>query len=165
VPNSELVTGQVTNWTYGDQLRRIQLPVGVNYGADPKKVIALLQDVAHKHPRVLDDPPARALFMSYGDSSINFELRAWTDEYLHWQDVRSDLAIAAYDAVSEAGMSFPFPQREIHLVHQAFAPSAEPESEQTSSVARNGSIAPQTTDDQSSGKSAEKSGDKADADL
>lgn len=116
VPNSQLVTDKVTNWTLGDRLRRIQLPVGVNYGADPDEVIKLLRDVARNHPKVLAYPPARALFMSYGDSSINFELRAWTDEFLDWRYVRSDLAVAVYNAIEEAGMSFPFPQRDVHLL-------------------------------------------------
>lgn len=116
VPNSQLVTDKVTNWTLGDHFRRIELPVGVNYDADPKDIIILLQNVARNHPKVLAYPPARALFMSYGDSSVNFELRAWTDEYLNWRYVRSDLAVAVYGAVKEAGMSFPFPQRDVHLV-------------------------------------------------
>jgi len=116
VPNAQLVTEKVTNWTLGDKLRRIQLPVGVNYGASPERVIKLLEAVARTTPRLLQDPPPRALFMSYGDSSINFELRAWTDEYLNWRRVRSDLAVAVYDAVIKAGISFPFPQREVRLL-------------------------------------------------
>ena len=74
VPNSQLVSEQVTNWTLSDQLRRIDLPVGVNYGAEPKKVIELMEAVAAAHPQVLKQPAPRALFVGYGDSSINFEL-------------------------------------------------------------------------------------------
>ena len=59
VPNSHLVTEQVTNWTLTDQLRRIDLPVGVNYGAVPQHVIALLETVARAHPQVLPEPPPR----------------------------------------------------------------------------------------------------------
>ena len=54
--------------------------------------------------------------MGYGDSSINFELRAWTDQFRNWRKVRSDLASAVYDAVRAAGMSFPFPQREVRVL-------------------------------------------------
>jgi small-conductance mechanosensitive channel len=57
--------------------------------------------------------------MSYGDSSINFELRAWTNEHIDWRQVRSDLAVAVYEAIKEAGMSFPFPQREVRVVHDS----------------------------------------------
>jgi len=115
VPNAQLITEQVTNWTLSDQLRRVDLPVGVNYGAVAKKVIELLEGVARAHPKVLQDPAPRCLFMSYGDSSINFELRAWT-EYSNSQQVHSDLTVAIYDAVYAAGMSFPFAQREVRLL-------------------------------------------------
>ena len=117
VPNAQLVTENVTNWTLSDKLRRIELPVGVNYGASPKKLIEVLEAVARATPRVLPNPPPRAIFMGYGDSSINFELRAWTDESINWRQVRSDLAVTVYDAVIEAGMTFPFPQREVRLLH------------------------------------------------
>jgi small-conductance mechanosensitive channel len=115
VPNAQLITEQVTNWTLSDQLRRLDLPVGVNYGAEPKKVIELLETVAREHPKVMREPAPRALFMSYGDSSINFELRAWTEQANAVQ-VHSDLTAAVYDAVYAAGISFPFPQRDVHLI-------------------------------------------------
>jgi small-conductance mechanosensitive channel len=116
IPNSQLVTDKVTNWTLSNRLRRVDLPVGVNYGADPEKVIEILEQTARAHPDVLTDPAPRALFISYGDSSINFELRAWPKRFNQWAQVRSDLATAVYRAVSAAGMSFPFPQREIRVL-------------------------------------------------
>jgi small-conductance mechanosensitive channel len=116
VPNSQLVTDRVTNWTLSDRLRRVDLPVGVNYGAEPKKVIELLEQTARAHPDVLPEPAPRALFMSYGDSSINFELRVWPRQFNLSAQVKSDLATAVYDAVIAAGLSFPFPQREVRLV-------------------------------------------------
>lgn len=116
VPNADLVTKQVTNWTLGDKLRRIDLPVGINYGADPEAVIGILKAVAEAHPDVLKSPKPQGLFTGYGDSSINFELRAWTDKFDDWPRVRSDLAVALYDAGHKAGLSFPFPQREVRLL-------------------------------------------------
>src|SRR4029077_4708491 len=80
VPNAQLITEQVTNWTLSDQLRRLDLPGGVNYGSEPKKESERLETVARAHPTVLQDPAPRGLFMSYGDSSISFELRAWTEQ-------------------------------------------------------------------------------------
>jgi small-conductance mechanosensitive channel len=115
VPNAQLITEQVTNWTLSDQLRRLDLSVGVNYGSEPKKVIELLETVARAHPKVLQNPAPRCLFMSYGDSSINFELRAWTEQTNSVQ-VHSDLTVAVYEAVNGAGMSFPFPQREVRVL-------------------------------------------------
>ena len=116
VPNSQFITANVTNWTHSDQLRRIELPVGVNFGAAPQKVIELLEKVASAHKGILEKPPPQALFMGYGDSSINFELRAWTDQFGNSALIRSELAMAVYDAVYAVGMSFPFPQREVRVL-------------------------------------------------
>jgi len=117
VPNSQLITDKVTNWTLSDRLRRVDLPIGLNYGANPKKVIDLLEDVARAHREVLREPAPRALFIGYGDSSINFELRVWPSHFNQALQVRSDLAAAVFDAVNDAeGMSFPFPQREVRIL-------------------------------------------------
>ena len=124
VPNAQLVTERVTNWTLGDRLRRIELPVGVNYGSPPAKVIEVLEAAGRAHPKVLGHPPPKALLSGYGDSSINFELRVWTDQFDDWSTIRSDLAVALYDALQEAGMQFPFPQREVRLLHDPEAVSA-----------------------------------------
>jgi small-conductance mechanosensitive channel len=117
IPNSQLITDKVTNWTLSDRLRRVDLPVGVNYGADPKKVIELLEQLARAHPDVLREPAPRAWFTGYGDSSINFELRVWPSRFNQAVQVKSDLATAVFDAVNAAdGMSFPFPQREVRIL-------------------------------------------------
>jgi len=116
VPNAQLVTERLTNWTLSDRLRRIDLSVGVNYGAPPKKVIELLEAVARAHAGVLPTPAPKAFFTGFGDSSINFELRAWTAQFEQWYQIRSDLAVAVYDAGYAAGFSFPFPQREVRVL-------------------------------------------------
>jgi potassium efflux system protein len=115
VPNAQLITQDVTNWTLSDRLRRIDLPVAVIAGAAPKKVIELIEAVARAHPQVLHDPAPRCFFMNYADNAINFELRAWTD-FANSGQVHSDLTVAIYEAVNAAGMSFPFPQREARLL-------------------------------------------------
>jgi small-conductance mechanosensitive channel len=79
-------------------------------------VIKVLETVAHENKGILKEPPPRGLFVGYGDSSINFELRAWTDQFDNWGLIRSELAAAVYDAVYAAGMSFPFPQREVRIL-------------------------------------------------
>jgi potassium-dependent mechanosensitive channel len=116
MPNSQFITSNVTNWTLSDRLRRIDLPVGVNYSAPPQKVIQVIEAVATAHPKILRNPQPQVLFIGFGDSSINFELRAWTDQFNDWVGIRSELAVAVYDAVQGAGMSFPFPQREVRLL-------------------------------------------------
>ena len=81
VPNAQLITERVTNWTLSDRRRRIDLPVGVNYGAPLETVIQLLESVAQAHPHVLRDPAPQAFFMRFGDSAINYELRVWIEDF------------------------------------------------------------------------------------
>jgi potassium efflux system protein len=126
VPNSQFITANVTNWTLSDQLRRIDLPVGVNYTSAPTRVIEVLESVARANPGVLKTPPPQCLFTGYGDSSINFELRSWTDQFNNWRVIRSELASAVYDSVHAAGMSFPFPQREVRLLRDPSAKTSAP---------------------------------------
>jgi small-conductance mechanosensitive channel len=116
IPNAQLVTDGVPNGTRSDQLRRLDVPVGVNYGAPPKEVIQMLERVARSHPRVMRHPPPQGLFVGFGDSSLNFELRAWTDEFTDWARIRSDLAVAIHDGVAESGWTIPFPQREVRIL-------------------------------------------------
>ena len=106
------------------ELRRIDLPVGVNYGVTPQAVIELLEKTAQAHAAVLKNPPPQGLFMGYGDSSINFELRAWTAQFSNWSAIRSELAAAVYDAVYAAGMAFPFPQRDVRILGDETAQKA-----------------------------------------
>ena len=104
VPNSQFIAEKVTNWTHGDRAMRIELPLGISYAIPPKKAIDLLEATARAHPEVLQEPAPRAIFVSFGDNSINFELRAWTDEFANATRIRTELAAAVYDAAKEAGM-------------------------------------------------------------
>jgi small-conductance mechanosensitive channel len=79
-------------------------------------VIELLESTARANPNVLQTPAPQCLFTGYGDSSITFELRAWTDQFDNWGAIRSELATAVYEAVVAAGFSFPFPQREVRVL-------------------------------------------------
>ena len=115
VPNASLVSEKVMNWTYSDRLRRMDLPVGVAYGSAPEKVLELLLAVAHAHPGVLAQPVPEALFMGFGESALNFELRAWTGRFNQWAAVRSELGVAVYAALRDVGLEIPFPQREVRL--------------------------------------------------
>jgi small-conductance mechanosensitive channel len=115
MPNSDLVAGAVTNWTLADRTRRIDIPIGVAYGADPEQVLALLRGVAHTHPLVLEQPAPTALFLGFGDSALNFELRCWTDAHDKWLMTRSELAVQINKTLAAAGVAIPFPQRDLHL--------------------------------------------------
>jgi small-conductance mechanosensitive channel len=99
VPNSQFITATVTNWTLSDPLRRIDLPVQVNCTVAPETVIDLLQSTACANPRILRDPEPECFFVAYGDSSVSFELRAWTSHFSSWQAIRGELLTAVYHAV------------------------------------------------------------------
>jgi small-conductance mechanosensitive channel len=114
VPNANLIAEQVVNWTLSDRQRRIELPVGVAYGSDPQRILAILLDVAKSSSEVLEDPPPLALFRGFGDSALNFELRVWTG-LATYLEVHSRIAIAVNAALREAAIEIPFPQREIHI--------------------------------------------------
>jgi potassium-dependent mechanosensitive channel len=116
IPNSQLISEQVTNWTFSDQRRRIDLAVGVNYNTNPKKVIEVLSAASGDNPRILQNPRPQVLLTEFGDSAINYELRVWTDQFNYWPEIKSELAIAIYDAIQAAGMSIPYPQREVRLI-------------------------------------------------
>ena len=119
VPNAQFISSEVTNWTLSNRRRRIEIDVGVEYGAPPERVQQLLVQVATEHPAVLRKPEPEALFMGFGDSALNFQLRAWTDRFELWQEVASDLRTAITRVLGKAGISIPFPQRDLHLVSVA----------------------------------------------
>jgi small-conductance mechanosensitive channel len=115
VPNSSLISDRVVNWTFSDRRRRMDIKLGVAYGTDPERVIALLEGVARGHPDVLEDPPPQALFVGFGESSLDFELRAWTALFDTWVGTQSDLALRVARVLAESGIEIPFPQRDLHL--------------------------------------------------
>ena len=117
VPNSMLVAEQVTNWTPTIYHRRLDVPVGVAYGAGPDEVVKLLTDVAGAHPDVIAQPAPQALFLGFGDSALKFELRAWTNRLDRFGLIKSELGIAVFRALRAAGISIPFPQHEVRLLH------------------------------------------------
>jgi len=119
VPNSDLISGQVTNWTLGNTWGRAKVEVGVAYGSDIEKVIAILLDVANKHPEVFKGnpqlPDPYVLFLNFGDSSLNFELRAIIHDVNRRLHVISDINRAINAEFNKQGIEIPFPQRDIHF--------------------------------------------------
>jgi small-conductance mechanosensitive channel len=116
VPNSEFTTTRVTNWSYTNADVRLEFPVGVAYGSDPNLVQKVMLEVADEHPGVLKQPEPDVLLVSFGDSSLNFLLRAWTRDYTHRPGkLRSDINFALLRKFDEYGIEIPFPQRDIHV--------------------------------------------------
>lgn len=115
VPNGQLITEEVTNWTLSDERRRLDIDVGIEYGNDPERIIELLESVAANHPEVDRETAPRALFLGFGENALNFQLRAWTMNHGSWSLTKSDLTVSVYKALKEAGIQIPFPQRDLHL--------------------------------------------------
>ena len=114
VPNADLISQQVVNWTLNQNRHRMVIPVGVSYDSDPEKAGEIIVGVANDHKDVDATPNPACLFMGFGDSSLDFQLRAWTAESVH-MSVASDLRYGIFKKLAEAGIEIPFPQRDLHL--------------------------------------------------
>jgi small-conductance mechanosensitive channel len=114
VPNSNLTSTTVTNWSLVGHQRGNEITVGVAYGSDPNVVTSLLETAAREHPAVLTEPPPAAFFSGFGQSSLDFTLRYWT-ELANFLTARSALHTTIYRRLGEAGIEIPFPQQDVRL--------------------------------------------------
>jgi small-conductance mechanosensitive channel len=105
----------VTNWTLTDRQARSVIPVGVAYGSDIALVMQTLKKCALAHPGVLQSPEPQVLFRSFGDSALDFELRAWVADVDTRLQVASDLHQDIDRRFRQAGIVMPFPQRDLHV--------------------------------------------------
>jgi len=130
IPNSQLITGSVTNWTLAEKKVRVRVPVGVAYGTDIEKVLKILLTVANENPAVLSSPKPVALFLAFGSSSLDFELRAWIPDVNDKLSILSELNQEVEAEFDAAGIEIPFPQTDLHLRtvdRQAAQTLADPE--------------------------------------
>jgi len=118
IPNSELISGRVTNWVLHNPYGRLIVKIGVAYGSDIEKVAAILEDSANQHEQVISDgraSPPKALFMGFGDSSLDFELRVRITDIKRRYDVLSDLNFSINQRFASENIVIPFPQRDLHI--------------------------------------------------
>ncbi|MFZ0469584.1 MAG: mechanosensitive ion channel domain-containing protein, partial [Thiogranum sp.] len=119
VPNSDLISGQVTNWTLGNTWGRIKIAIGVAYGSDVETVIETLLDIANNNADVIKGnpqlPDPYVLFLDFGDSSLNFELRVIIRDINQRLRVTSDINRAINAAFNKLGIEIPFPQRDVNF--------------------------------------------------
>ncbi|MFC1850697.1 mechanosensitive ion channel domain-containing protein [candidate division CSSED10-310 bacterium] len=115
IPNSDLITNQVVNWTRLNRSARLKISVGVAYGSDVPKVMSILKDVAVQHPLTLPDPAPKVHFLGFGDSSLNFELWLWLADLSDRFPVRTQLLREIDNRFNQEGIVIPFPQRDIHI--------------------------------------------------
>jgi potassium efflux system protein len=114
VPNKEFIVGRLVNWTLSDTVIRVLVPVGIAYGSDTEKATELLLEVAKKNPKVLEDPAPTVLFMGFGSSSLDFELRTYT-HYENALSLRHELHMAVDKAFRKAKIEIAFPQQDVHI--------------------------------------------------
>ena len=105
IPNGTIIANKVTNWTLSDRYRAVEVPVTVARGAPPQRVIELLKRVAADHPGVTKQPAPQAYVVNFAPGSVSFQLRAWSDQYEDWVQVRSDLSVAVDDALARENIT------------------------------------------------------------
>lgn len=133
VPNRAFITGELINWTLSDPVTRLVILVGIEYGSDTQRARDLLLRVAHEAPGVLDEPPARAIFRSFGESTLDFELRVHIQNREEWAQITSDLHFRIDEAFRQAGIVIAFPQRDLHVrsLPEGLLPAGSPASSPT----------------------------------
>jgi small-conductance mechanosensitive channel len=116
IPNSELISNTIVNYSLSSPMVRLALPLGVSYNADTREVEKILLAVAEAEPLVSDYQKPVARLIGYGDSSVDFELLIWFDvRNIGRRKIRSALYFAIFDEFKKAGIEIPFPQRDIHI--------------------------------------------------
>ncbi|MGY6517886.1 MAG: mechanosensitive ion channel family protein [Lysobacteraceae bacterium] len=116
IPNENLITTEVINWSYSDKAVRLKVPVQVSYDDDPIRAMALLVEVGKSNPRVDAEPEPVARLLGFGDSGIELELRVWIhDPQEGVNNIRSELNVGIWKAFKAEGITIPFPQRDLHV--------------------------------------------------
>jgi len=136
VPNSDLINGRVGNWTHRNKLGRADIAIGVDYSADPRRVMEILLEIGKAHPKVLRNPDPVVLFQNFGESSLDFELRVFLGDVLNGAMVKNDLRLMIFERFRDEGIGIPYPQRNVTVHMQGDAPlpptGTEPAGKKTS---------------------------------
>ena len=116
IPNEDLITNRVINWSFSDRNVRVRVPIGISYNADPRQAISLCLDAARSSSRTLKTPEPKCLMIGFGDNSVDLELRFWIDDPSNGVgNVRSEVFLAIWYRFQKEGIEIPFPQRDIHI--------------------------------------------------
>jgi small-conductance mechanosensitive channel len=105
VPNGKLISETVVNWTFSSSQRGVQIPVAVAHGANPERVLQILEQVAGAHARVCKTPAPQSLLLRVGPDWLGFELRVWTDAIEKWVQVQSELSLAITSALTRENIA------------------------------------------------------------
>ncbi len=115
VPNGNLISSELVNWTLSDSQRRIEIIVGVSYDSKPDQVIEILKNILSEHTLILKQPGHSVYFQELGDSALNFRMLFWVYSYNEWLQIKSEIITRVFNDLSDHGIEIPFPQRDIHI--------------------------------------------------
>lgn len=116
IPNENLITNYVENWSFSDTKVRLRAPIGISYDADVRQAIDLCIQAAHNCPRVLDNPAPKCPIKGFGDNSVDIELRFWiADPANGVTNIKSAVYLEIWDLFHEHNIEIPYPQRDIHI--------------------------------------------------
>jgi len=116
IPNENLITSEVINWSYTDRHVRVRIPVQISYNDDPEQAMALMLQAVKATERVVADPAPTVRLQEFADNGILLELRVWIDDpEAGVGGVRSAINLAIWRAFKQAGISFPYPQRDLYI--------------------------------------------------
>ncbi len=126
IPNEELISGRVTNWTRSNMDVRLTVEVGVSYASDIRQAMRLMEQAAGEHPRVLQKPAPRCMVLRFGESSVDLMLGAWINDPDNGvMPAKSDLMLRIWDLFKAHGIEIPFPQRDVNIRSMPGAPGGE----------------------------------------
>ncbi len=121
VPNSDFISSKVINWSHTDRNIRFNFPVSVSYKEDPLNIKKLLLEVVADNESILKEPKPDVLFKGFGDSSLDFNLRVWTREYINRPNVlKSQIYYAVFEKFKKHNVEIPFPQIDLHIKNTEF---------------------------------------------
>ena len=124
IPNEDLITQQVENWSFSNSTVCLRIPVGIAYNSDVRKAMALCEEAARQTARIIENPPPQCLLVGFGESSVDLELGAWINDPVNGvKNVKSAVLLKIWETFQAQGVEIPFPQRDIHI--RTTPPAAE----------------------------------------
>jgi small-conductance mechanosensitive channel len=116
IPNEDLITQRVENWSFSNSTVRLKIPVSIAYNSDVRKAMALCEKAARQTARIIQNPPPICLLVAFGNSSLDLELRAWINDPVNGvKNVKSEILLRIWETFHEQGINIPYPQRDIHI--------------------------------------------------